>query len=93
MILVRGGFLRAGAREALAGSAELQTGQLLEAKYEAEPALRFLEKGLYRNAAGKAFQAWRALLAALTVDRRDELAGRFSGVPTGMGAESSWRIS
>jgi len=68
-------------------------GRLLEAKYEAELALRFLEEGLYRNAAGKAFQAWRALLAALTVDRRDELAGRFSGVPTGMGAESSWRIS
>jgi hypothetical protein len=55
-------------------------GRLLEAKYEAELALKFLEEGLYRNAAGKAFQAWKALLAALAVDRRDELAGRFSGV-------------
>jgi hypothetical protein len=68
-------------------------GRLLEAKYETEPALKFLEEGLYRNAAGKAFQAWRALLTALAVDRRDELAGRFSGVPLGMGAESSWWIS
>jgi hypothetical protein len=32
---------------------------------ETRLALRFLEGGLTRNAAGKAFQAWRALLAAL----------------------------
>jgi Archaeal PaREP1/PaREP8 family. len=38
---------------------------LLEALVEARLALRFLEEGLTRNAAGKAFQAWRALLAAL----------------------------
>jgi hypothetical protein len=55
-------------------------GRLLEAKYEAELALRFLEEGLYRNAAGKAFQAWKALLAALAVDHRDRLAGKFQGV-------------
>jgi hypothetical protein len=36
-----------------------------EGYIEARLALRFLEEGLTRNAAGKAFQAWRALLAAL----------------------------
>ncbi len=39
--------------------------RLLEALVEADLALRFLNEGLVRNAAGKAFQAWRALLAAL----------------------------
>ena len=39
--------------------------RLLEALAEARLALRFLEEGLTRNAACKAFQAWRALLAAL----------------------------
>ncbi|MEM4438365.1 PaREP1 family protein [Pyrobaculum sp.] len=39
--------------------------RLLEALAEAHLALRFLNEGLVRNAAGKAFQAWRALLAAL----------------------------
>ncbi|MGC9051850.1 PaREP1 family protein, partial [Pyrobaculum sp.] len=55
-------------------------GTLLEARYEAELALRFLEEGLYRNAAGKAFQAWKALLAALAVDYVEVLAERFRGV-------------
>ncbi|MFZ8842075.1 MAG: PaREP1 family protein [Pyrobaculum sp.] len=39
--------------------------RLLEALAEAHLALRFLHEGLVRNAAGKAFQAWKALLAAL----------------------------
>jgi PaREP1 len=39
--------------------------RLLEALGETRLALRFLEEGLTRNAACKAFQAWRALLAAL----------------------------
>jgi hypothetical protein len=39
--------------------------RLLEALTEASLALEFLDKGLVRNAAGKAFQAWRALLASL----------------------------
>ena len=39
--------------------------RLLEALVEARLALRFLREGLVRNAAGKAFQAWKALLAAL----------------------------
>ncbi|MFZ8838788.1 MAG: PaREP1 family protein [Pyrobaculum sp.] len=56
--------------------------RLLEALREAELALRFLEEGLYRNATGKAFQAWKALLAALAVEHRDKLAERFKGVRT-----------
>jgi len=39
--------------------------RLLEALTEAKLAVEFLERGLVRNAAGKAFQAWKALLAAL----------------------------
>ncbi len=39
--------------------------RLLETLGEARLALRFLEEGLTRNAACKAFQAWEALLAAL----------------------------
>jgi len=39
--------------------------RLLEALVESRLALEFLSKGLIRNAAGKAFQAWRALMAAL----------------------------
>jgi len=39
--------------------------RLLEALGEARLALEFLGRGLTRNAACKAFQAWRALLAAL----------------------------
>ncbi|ADN50921.1 PaREP1 family protein [Vulcanisaeta distributa] len=39
--------------------------RLLEALVEARLALEFLGRGLVRNAAGKAFQSWRALLAAL----------------------------
>ena len=51
--------------------------RLLEALVEARLAPRFLEEGLTRNAAGKAFQAWRALLAALLrleLDRLKPLA-------------------
>jgi PaREP1 len=39
--------------------------RLLEALGEAGLALEYLERGLTRNAAGKVFQAWKALLAAL----------------------------
>nr|WP_244403831.1 PaREP1 family protein [Pyrolobus fumarii] len=39
--------------------------RLLESLLEALLALRFLEEGYTRNAAGKTFQAWRALIAAL----------------------------
>ena len=33
--------------------------RLNEALYEADLAIKFLEQGLHRNAAGKVFQAWR----------------------------------
>ncbi|AEA11563.1 PaREP1 domain containing protein [Thermoproteus uzoniensis 768-20] len=39
--------------------------RLLEALVEAGLALRFLREGFVRNAAGKAFQAWKAFMAAL----------------------------
>ena len=39
--------------------------RLLESFVEARLALEFLDRGLIRNAAGKAFQSWRALMAAL----------------------------
>ncbi|MGC8571249.1 MAG: PaREP1 family protein, partial [Caldivirga sp.] len=39
--------------------------RLLESMVEASLAIKFLKDGLVRNASGKAFQAWRALLAAL----------------------------
>ena len=39
--------------------------RLLEALGEARLALEYMERGLTRNAAGKAFQAWKALLAVL----------------------------
>ncbi|MEM1616164.1 MAG: PaREP1 family protein [Pyrobaculum sp.] len=44
---------------------EYASARLLEALVESLLALEFLERGLVRNAAGKAFQAWRAVLAAL----------------------------
>ncbi len=47
--------------------------RLLEALGEVRLALRFLEEGLTRNAACKAFQAWRALLAALLRLELDKL--------------------
>lgn len=47
--------------------------RLLEALVESLLALRFLEEGLVRNAAGKAFQAWRAVLAALLRLELDKL--------------------
>ena len=47
--------------------------RLLEALGEAGLALEFLERGLTRNAAGKAFQAWKALLAALLKLELDKL--------------------
>ncbi|MEL9991574.1 MAG: PaREP1 family protein [Thermoproteus sp.] len=51
-----------------------------EALYEFELAERFLEQGVYRNAAGKAFQGWKALLAALAGLNRELLVGEFKGV-------------
>ena len=53
--------------------------RLMEAKYGAEIARRFLEEGLVRNAAGKAYRAWKALVAGVSVDYRDKLKGVFKG--------------
>ncbi len=53
--------------------------RLLEARYELELARRFLSENLVRNAAGKAFQAWKALIAALLVDKLSELEKLFPG--------------
>jgi hypothetical protein len=47
--------------------------RLLEALGEARLALEFLERGLTRGAAGMAFHAWRALLAALLRLELDKL--------------------
>jgi len=47
--------------------------RLLEALGEAGLALEYLERGLTRNAACKAFQAWKALLAALLRLELDKL--------------------
>ncbi|WP_054850444.1 PaREP1 family protein [Vulcanisaeta sp. JCM 14467] len=47
--------------------------RLLESLVEASLAVKFLEDGLVRNAAGKVFQAWRALLAALLKLELDKL--------------------
>ena len=54
----------------LVGYASART---LEALVEALLALEFLDKGYTRNAAGKAFQAWKALLAALLALEKDKL--------------------
>lgn len=51
--------------------------RLKEAQYEAELAERFLEECLVKNAAGKAFQAWKALVAAYAVDKVEEVKKAF----------------
>ena len=54
--------------------------RLLEALAEALVALGFLEKGYTRNAAGKAFQAWRALTGAILALEYDRIVERLEGV-------------
>ena len=56
-----------------------QEDRFREAIYEAELAERFLQNGLLRNAAGKAFQAVKAYVAGLAIDYRDELAKHYTG--------------
>ena len=71
--------------------------RLQAAPAEAELALRFLEEGLHRNAAGKAFQAWKAALAAAAALAWDELLRKYRGkVATREGAEvelADWLIT
>ena len=50
--------------------------RVLEALLEALLALRFLEEGYSRNAAGKAFQAWKALVASLLALEKDSILRR-----------------
>ena len=51
--------------------------RLEEARFEVEIAEKFLQEGLVRNAAGKVFQAWKSLLAALLTDKRDVLVKKY----------------
>ncbi|WP_243676323.1 PaREP1 family protein [Vulcanisaeta distributa] len=51
-----------------------------EASVEARLALRLLVEGYTRNAAGKAFQAFKSLLAALAGERREELRGSVKNI-------------
>jgi len=48
--------------------------RMLEALLESLLALEFLEKGYTRNAAGKAFQAWKALVGVISALEKDKLA-------------------
>jgi len=53
--------------------------RIAEALTEFDLAEEFLEEGLYRNAAGKAFQGWKAALAAAAAVRREALKGEYAG--------------
>ena len=53
--------------------------RLREAQVEINLALEFLEEGLIRNAAGKAFQAWKAYLAARLAEKREALKELYPG--------------
>lgn len=54
--------------------------RLEEAIQEAELAIKFLDQGLYRNASGKAFQAWKALMSAAAAKNRELIAKHYTGV-------------
>ncbi|MEZ0318760.1 MAG: PaREP1 family protein [Pyrobaculum sp.] len=59
--------------------ARYKEARLREALVEAQLASEFLEEGLVRNAAGKAFQAWKAYMGYLLADHREELKAVFPG--------------
>jgi len=54
--------------------------RVLEAILESRLAIEFLEKGYTRNAAGKVFQAWKALLASLLVLERDKILQKLTKI-------------
>ena len=56
--------------------ASYASARVLEALLEGMLALEFLSRGYTRNAAAKAFQAWRALTAALLALEKDRIAKR-----------------
>lgn len=56
-----------------------QADRFKEALYEAEIAERFLNDGLLRNSAGKAYQALKAYVAGLAVDYREQLLHYYPG--------------
>lgn len=56
-----------------------KSARLKEALVEAKLALEFLRDGLVRNAAGKAFQAWKAHLGALAAKHRPAIAEAYPG--------------
>jgi|ADKH01.1.fsa_nt_gi Archaeal PaREP1/PaREP8 family. len=71
--------------------------RLKEALYEAELAEEFLKNGVVRNAAGKAFQAAKAYLAAVAAAQRDKVAAAFPGrrrlSPTKVVERGEWIIA
>lgn len=68
-----------------------------EARYEAELAERFLNDGLLRNAAAKAYQAVKAFIAGISVDYREALSKYYPGKrrisPTKVVEKVDWIIA
>jgi hypothetical protein len=54
--------------------------RLEEAIQEAELAIKFLDQGLHRNASGKVFQAWKALMSAAAAKNRELIAKHYTGI-------------
>ena len=54
--------------------------RLEEAMQEAELALKFLDQGLHRNASGKVFQAWKAVVSAAAAKNRELIAKHYTGI-------------
>jgi hypothetical protein len=54
--------------------------RLEEALQEAELALKFLDQGLHRNASGKVFQAWKAMISAAAAKNRELIARHYTGM-------------
>jgi Archaeal PaREP1/PaREP8 family. len=54
--------------------------RLEEAVQETELALKFLDQGLHRNASGKVFQAWKAMISAAAAKNRELIARHYTGM-------------